>query len=184
MYDALDADPEPTVVNDGAAIDLALLMFRCAIGAVMIAHGCNHIWGGGRIEGTARWFGSMGMRPPAVQAWMASVTEIVGGLLLVVGFLTPLGGASVIGTMLVAWAINHRGNGFFIFRPGEGWEYVMTLGFCGMLLGTSGPGTWSVDDVVGIRDDVSGWPGFAIAVGGGLGGAAVVLATCWRPRTT
>jgi len=29
--------------------------------------------------------------------------------------------------MVVAWIINHRGHGFFIFRPGEGWEYVMTL---------------------------------------------------------
>jgi putative oxidoreductase len=70
----------------------------------------------------------MGMRSPLAQAWLASLTEIGGGALLVLGLLTPFGGAAVLGTMFVAWAINHRGNGFFIFRPGEGWEYVMTLG--------------------------------------------------------
>ena len=29
--------------------------------------------------------------------------------------------------MLVALIVNHRKNGFFIFRPGEGWEYLMNL---------------------------------------------------------
>lgn len=171
-------------MGDAEAINLALLVFRCGIGAVMIMHGYNHIWGGGRIEGTASWFGSMGMRPPLVQAWMASVTEIGGGALLVAGLLTPFGGAAVVGTMFVAWAINHRGNGFFIFRPGEGWEYVMTLGLCGMLIGAVGAGSWSLDDVVGIRNDLSGGAGLGIAAGAGVGGALILLALCWRPSDT
>jgi putative oxidoreductase len=168
-------------MSDADAIDLALLVFRCGIGAVLIAHGYNHIWGGGKIEGTAGWFGSMGMRPPLVQAWLASLTELGGGAVLVLGLLTPFGGAAVVGTMFVAFVINHRGNGFFIFRPGEGWEYVMTLGLCGMLLGAIGPGSWSLDDALGLRDDLTGWVGLAISVGAGLGGALVLLATCWRP---
>ena len=168
-------------MNDADAIDLALLVFRSGIGAVMLAHGVNHIWGGGKIEGTAGWFGSMGMRPPLVQAWLASLTEIGGGALLVLGWLTPFGGAAVVGTMFVAFVINHRGNGFFIFRPGEGWEYVMTLGLTGMALGTIGPGSWSLDDALDIRDDLTGWVGLAISVGAGVGGAVVLLATCWRP---
>ncbi|MAT03886.1 MAG: DoxX family protein [Acidimicrobiaceae bacterium] len=168
-------------MSDADAMDLALLAFRCGVGAVMLAHGYNHIWGGGKIHGTAGWFGSMGMRPPLVQAWLASMTEIVGGTLLVIGLLTPFGGAAVVGTMFVAWAINHRGNGFFIFRPGEGWEYVMTLGLCGMLLGAIGPGSWSLDDWLGLRDDLTGMPGLAVAAGAGLGGALVLLAACWRP---
>lgn len=169
-------------MTDAASTDLALLVFRCGVGAVMLAHGWNHIWGGGKIQGTAQWFGSMGMRSPLVQAWLASLTEIGAGALLVVGFLTPVGGAGVVGVMLVAWAINHRGNGFFIFRPGEGWEYVMTLGLCGMLLGAVGAGSWSLDDVAGIRGALTGWSGLGIASGAGVGGAVLLLAVCWRPR--
>ena len=168
-------------MNDADAIDLALLVFRCGIGAVMLAHGINHIWGGGKIQGTAGWFGSMGMRPPLVQAWLASVTEIGVGALLVFGLLTPLAGAGVVGVMAVAFAINHRGNGFFIFRPGEGWEYVMTLGLCGVVLGAVGPGAWSLDDALDIRDDLTGSMGLLLSAGAGLVGAALLLAVSWRP---
>ena len=42
--------------------------------------------------------------------------------------------------MVVAWVINHLKNGFFIFRPGEGWEYVMTLTALGLVVATLGPG--------------------------------------------
>ena len=170
-------------MTDPSAVDLALAVFRCGVGAVMLAHGVNHVWGGGRIGGTAGWFGSMGMRPPLVQAWLASVTEMAAGAALVLGLLTPLGGAGVVGTMAVAFAINHRGNGFFIFRPGEGWEYVMVLGLCGALLGAIGPGGWSLDRALGLDDTLTGWTGLALSAGLGLVGAAALLATCWRPPT-
>src|SRR5690606_32351866 len=98
--------PEPGPMYDSDAIDLALLVFRVGVGAVMLAHGVNHIIGGGKIAGTAGWFGSLGMRPPVLQAWLASLTEIGAGLLLVLGVLTPFGGAGVVGVMAVAWAIN------------------------------------------------------------------------------
>lgn len=169
---------------DDDAIDLALTIFRCGIGAVMLAHGINHIYGGGKITGTAGWFGSMGMRWLLFQAWFASLTEIGAGVLLVAGLLTPLAAAGVIGVMTVAWAINHRGNGFFIFRPGEGWEYVMTLASCGVALGAIGAGGWSLDNAFGIDDDLIGWPGLLIAVIGGFGGAALLLAVAWRPPST
>ena len=167
-------------MNDIDAINLALFVFRCGVGAVMLAHGINHVWRG-KIEGTAGWFGSMGMKPPLLQAWLASLAEIGAGISLAFGFLTPLGGAGLCGTMFVAWAINHRGNGFFIFNPGEGWEYVMTLGLCGMLLGAIGPGEWSLDEAFGIMDDLTGWTGLLIAVGAGVGGAVLLLAVSWRP---
>jgi len=169
-------------VSDVDSINLALLVFRVAVGAVMLAHGLNHIYGGGKIAGTARWFESLGMRPGIVHAWLASLTEVAGGIALILGLLTPLGGAAVIGVMLVAWITNHRGNGFFIFRPGEGWEYVMTLTFCGLALAVLGPGEWSLDEAIGWRDDLIGTTGLLIAVLAGGGGAGLLLATAWRPE--
>ncbi|MFZ6004677.1 MAG: DoxX family protein [Actinomycetota bacterium] len=168
-------------MSDIDSVNLALLAFRCAVGAVMLAHGINHIFGGGKIAGTARWFASLGMKPGILHAWLASLTEIAGGALLVLGLLTPLGGASVVGVMLVAWITNHRGNGFFIFRPGEGWEYVMTLTFAGLALAVVGPGKWSLDNAVDLLDDLTGAAGLAIAAAGGGGGALALLAGFWRP---
>lgn len=167
-------------VSDSDAVNLVLLVLRCGIGAVMLAHGLNHIYGGGKIAGTARWFESLGMRPGKVHAWLASLAEVAGGIALILGLLTPLGGAAVVGVMLVAWITNHRGNGFFIFRPGEGWEYVMTLTLIGLALAVVGPGEWSLDEALDLRDDLVGTTGLLIALLGGAGGAALLLATCWR----
>jgi putative oxidoreductase len=83
--------------------------------------------------------------------------------------------------MLVAWITNHRGNGFFIFRPGEGWEYVMTLTFVGLALAVVGPGEWSLDNALDLLDDLVGAPGLAIAAVAGGGGALALLAGFWRP---
>jgi putative oxidoreductase len=170
-------------MSDAHAIDLALLILRCGVGAVMLAHGINHIVGGGRIPGVASWFASLGMRQPVLQAWLASLTEVGAGALLVLGLLMPVGAAGVVGTMAVAWIINHRGNGFFIFRPGEGWEYVMILLLCGLALGTVGAGDWSLDTAVGLDDDLVGRTGLLISGAAGGGGALVLLAVFWRPAS-
>jgi putative oxidoreductase len=162
------------------AVDLALLVFRVAIGAVFIAHGVNHIIGGGKIAGTGRWFESLGMKPGWFHAWTASVTEIGAGALLVLGLLTSFGGAGVVGVMVVAWITNHLKNGFFIFRPGEGWEYVMVLTISGFLLATVGPGQWSLDHAFGLTS-LWGWTGLLIALIAGVGGSALLLVTFWRP---
>jgi putative oxidoreductase len=66
-------------VSDADAVDLALLLLRCGAGAVMLAHGLNHVFGGGKIAGTARWFESLGMRPGSLHAWLASGTEVGAG---------------------------------------------------------------------------------------------------------
>jgi putative oxidoreductase len=166
-------------VNSASASDLGLLILRCAIGIVLIAHGYNHVFGGGKIAGTARWFDSLGMRPPIAHAWLASLTELGAGALLVVGFLTPLACAGVVAVMVVAWVTNHRTNGFFVFRPGDGYEYVMTLTLSGVALGGIGPGRWSLDSAMHIFCP-PGWVGLGITVSGVVAAALLMLA-CWRP---
>jgi len=166
--------------GDLNALNLAILVFRVAVGVVFLAHGINHIFRGGKIKGTAGWFESLGMKPGILHAWMASIVEVASGAMLIVGLGMPLAGAGVIGTMLVALITNHRKNGFFIFRPGEGYEYVMTLTATGLLLCMSGGGRISIDAALDI-DDFS-WPTALGCAAVGLGGAALLLATCWRPN--
>jgi putative oxidoreductase len=168
-------------MNNVHAVDLSLLVVRVTIGVVFIAHGYNHIFGGGKIPGTARWFESLGMRPGLPHAWTASLTELGAGLLLILGLLTPLACAGVIGTMAVAWITNHLRNGFFVFRPGEGYEYVMTLTFTAVGLGGLGGGSWSIDNALDIFQP-GGWVGLAVAVLAGGFGASALLVLFWRPK--
>lgn len=161
----------------GSAQIAALLLVRLVVGSTMIAHGVNHWRGGGRIEGTARWFSGLGLRHGRLQAWMSVVTEVGAGTLLVIGLLTPLACAAVISVMLIAGLLAHRPNGFFVFR--DGYEYVLVLSVICLALATVGPGRLSVDDAAGIT--ITGWTGGGVALGVAAVATAAMLATFWRP---
>ena len=168
-------------------VDLAALLIRVALGITMLAHGYNHAFGGGKLAGTARWFESIGIRPGRVHALLATLTELGVAPLLFLGLLTPLAAAGVLGVMVVALIANHLKNGYFVFRPGEGYEYVLFLTFSALALGALGGGGWSLDrllvdhDVAGCRW-LYGWHGLLVTAVAGGGGAALLLATCWRPN--
>lgn len=163
-------------------VDLTSAILRVAVGITMLAHGWNHVYGGGKLPGTARWFASIGFRHSKVHALLASLGELVAGTLLIAGLLTPLAAASVVGTMLVALIANHRKNGYFIFRPGEGYEYVLMITLVSLAIGAVGGGRLSLDHVLGIADDLSGWTGLALTTLAGAAGAGLVLASSWRPQ--
>ncbi|MEV6062594.1 DoxX family protein [Nocardia asteroides] len=162
-----------------SSVDLAALLLRATLGAVMVAHGVNHAWGAGALTATGAWFASIGLRPGLLHAVLATATEIAAGALLLAGLLTPFAAAAVIATMVVALITAHRGNGFFIFRPGQGWEYTGVLAAVALATATLGPGRWSVDRLLGI--EIGGATAPAIACVLGVLSAALLLAACWRP---
>ena len=170
-------------MHDATAFNLSLLLMRVSLGVVFLAHGINHVFRGGKIAGTGRWFASLGMKPGVVHAWLASLTEITSGALLLVGFLTPLAGAGVVGTMLVAWITNHLKNGFFLSSAKEGYEYVLSIAVLSIALGTLGPGKWSLDKAIFGYDSFIFDPKKALLVTAivGIGGTAVFLGAFWRP---
>ena len=168
--------------------DLVLLAFRTTLGVMILLHGKNHLWGAGDVEGTARWFHSIGFRPAKVHALMSGYVELLVGAGLIVGLLTPFACAALIGTMVVAGWAAHRPNGFFIFK--DGYEYVLVVAVAAVVLGTFGPGTWSLDQLLGLVDyspdapsfgnGLLGGDGALIAAGGGLLGGALLLVTSWK----
>ncbi|MCM2389639.1 DoxX family protein [Streptomyces albipurpureus] len=164
--------------------DVAVLLFRLLLGGVMIAHGCNHLFGPGGVEGTARWFGGMGFAPARMHALMSGWIEIAAGGALVLGLFTPFAAAAVVGVMAVAGWVAHRPNGLFVFR--DGYEYVLVLAVCAVVLAMLGPGRLSLDHALGVTGDggqllgLTGWAGGLVAAGAGLGGAVVLLATSWK----
>jgi putative oxidoreductase len=158
-------------------VDLALLVLRLAVGLTMALHGANKIRGG--IQNTAKWFGSIGMKPPLVQAWTAALTEIGGGLMFAAGLLMPLSAAAMIGLMVVAYIVAHRENGFFIFNKNQGWEYVFILGIVAFAVGTIGAGKYSLDHALKIN--WQGWTPMWLTLGVGIVPALLMLAACYRP---
>lgn len=158
-------------------VDTALLVIRLVVGLTLVAHGWNHLLGGGRIPGAARWFESLGLRPGLVHAWMSTFTEVAAGIGIAAGILTPVACGAAVGLMVVAGVVAHRPNGFFIFR--EGYEYVLMIAALAVAVAIAGPGAASVDAAAGIV--LAGWSGGLVAAALGLGGALLLLVTSWRP---
>jgi putative oxidoreductase len=160
------------------AYDYASLLLRLAVGGIMLAHGIKHARG---KEKTSRWFGSIGFKSPTMQWFASTATEIGVGVLLIVGFLTPLAAAGVIGVMTVAFISVHRTIGFWVTaRPDEGWEYVMLIAVTSAAIAIGGPGEISVDGALGIATDLNGLIGAGIAAAG-IVVALLQLAIFFRP---
>ena len=157
-------------------VDLGMLILRVVVGLTIAAHGWAKFTKGGKLAGLAGWFHSMGMRPGPVHARVAATTELVAGVALAAGLLTPFAALALVAVMAVAGYTVHRGH-FFILD--DGWEYTFILATAAAVIATVGPGDWSVDNAIGL--DLDGWAGLAIAAGGGLVAAALHLALFYRP---
>ncbi|MGW4338463.1 DoxX family protein [Rhodococcus koreensis] len=163
----------------GIAADLGLLVIRVVVGLSFAAHGVNKFIGGGRIEGTGRWFESIGMRPGRMHAMVAATVEVGAGLLFALGLFTSLAAAGIVAVMLVAAYTVHRDGGFFV--NANGWEYNLVLAGVAVGGAVAGPGAVSVDQALGTAAPLGGWAGLLIALVGGLAAGATLLAACYRP---
>jgi len=162
---------------------ICVLILRVTLGGMILAHGANKFFGGGKIPGTAGWFESIGMKPGRINAIAAAVTEVGTGILLIVGLLTPLACAGLVALMVVAIVTVHLKNGFFNFNAGQGIEYNLVVALTAIALGGLGAGRFSVDHVAKIWTPRP-WVGLAIAAGVGIGGALLQLAIFFRPPKT
>ena len=157
--------------------NFALLMIRVVVGITLAAHGVAKIRGG--LDGVARWFDGMGVKPGWLHARFAAFGEIAAGLCLAAGFLTTFAGLGFVGLMTVAALTDHRDKGFFIIK--QGWEYVMVLAVVAVTIAILGPGEWSVDSAIGIDGDLDGYVGLVVSAGGGLVAATGLLVVFYRP---
>ncbi len=144
----------------------------------MIAHGVRH---GRTLDGTARWFASIGFREPDRQAQLSSVVEIGSGVAVLAGALTPVSTAAVVGTMGVAFRTVHRPNGYFVIN--EGWEYVGLLAVAAVALSSLGAGRVSVDRLIKLDQVGTSTGRAAFTATLGIVGTAVQLRAFWKQPT-
>lgn len=162
------------------AVNVVLLVVRVFLGVMILTHGYAKVFRGGRLAGTAAWFDKIGMRPGAINAFMAAATELGVGTLLVLGLLTPLAAAGLISVMTVAIVTVHRQNGFLIYNEGGGIEHCLAIAIMSIVPGALGAGKYSLDHVWNVFKWTS-MTSLVVTVVVGLGGAALQLAACYRP---
>jgi putative oxidoreductase len=127
-------------------IDLGLLIIRLVIGVLFIGHGAQKLFGwfgGYGLKGIGGWFESIGIKPGVTMALFAGLAELLGGILFALGFLTPLAGIMIAGTMVMAIVKVHAPNG--IWSTSNGYEYNLTLLAVAIGVALIGPGQFALD---------------------------------------
>ncbi|HEU4714173.1 MAG TPA: DoxX family protein [Pyrinomonadaceae bacterium] len=123
------------------------LPIRLALGAVMFAHGAQKVLGSFGGSGFNAFISGNTpfsfMRPTWVWLAAAALSELVGGLLLIFGFLTRIGAFFIACTMLTAIVGVHWSGGFF--ASNRGYEYPLALLAMAIALMVSGGGQASID---------------------------------------
>jgi len=131
--------------------DLGLLALRLMLGLVFLGHGAQKAFGafgGPGLAGASAFMASLGLRPARFWAATAAIGELLGGLLVLLGFLTPLGALLIAVTMAVAIVKVHAPKGFFI--QNGGYEYSLVLLVAALTLAATGAGAFSLDRVMGL----------------------------------
>mgnify|MGYP003576757411 FL=1 len=123
------------------------LPIRLALAAVMIAHGAQKVlgaFGGSGFKAFTAGNTPFGfMRPTWLWLGAAALSELLGGLLVGLGFLTRLGAFFIACVMLTAIVGVHLPGGFF--ASNRGYEYPLALLAMALGLLISGGGQASID---------------------------------------
>jgi putative oxidoreductase len=133
----------------------ALLILRLFVGIAFIQHGT------GKLTHPSEFAAEFGI--PVWLALATMLTQFIGGILLILGALTPLAALGIAGTMIPATIFLIQRGEPFINPAGHSWEnsaFYLTAGIC---LALSGAGFWSLDTWLFGRNEKSVSTGRAAA---------------------
>lgn len=127
-----------TSVTSPNLAPIALALLRITTGYAFFLHGTAKAFGF-PVDNTAylggNWFSLMGA---------ATVLELVGGLLIILGLFTRPVAFLLSGQMAVAYFMMH----FSIFPLANGGEPAMLFSFIFLYLAAAGGGVWALDNLV------------------------------------
>jgi putative oxidoreductase len=130
--------------------NFALTILRLVFGVVFFAHGAQKVlgwFGGYGFSATMGFFTHQGI--PAPFAFLAICAEFLGGIGLIVGFLTRIAAFGIFCNMTIAVLMVHRHVGFFMNwggnQKGEGFEYHLLALAIAIAIMIAGAGALSID---------------------------------------
>jgi putative oxidoreductase len=110
----------------------AYTVLRIVFGFLFTCHGLQKCFGA---------FG--GHRPNSVLGWTGAGIELVGGILIMIGLLTPLAAFISSGEMGVTYFMAHQHKGTLPIQNGG--ELVVIYCFVALYIACHGAGKWAVD---------------------------------------
>lgn len=156
-------------------MDISLLALHAIVGLLFVGHGAQKLFGvlgGHGLEGTAGFMESLGLRPARLHALAAGSAELVGGALIALGLLLPLGAALVTAVMTTAIITVHFQNG--AWNSDGGYEYNLVLIAVAFALAATGGGEYALDSAFDLDLSGTAW-GLAALGAGVLGGITAVV---------
>ncbi|MGC8461213.1 MAG: DoxX family protein [Candidatus Dormibacteria bacterium] len=130
-------------------MSFGLLLLRLIIGLGLAGHGAQKSfgwWGGSGWKGALAMAQNNGFRPAPVFAGLLVAGELLAGLGIAVGFLTPFACIGAVLTMAMAIRIAHWRWAFF--AKGGGVENPLLYALSSLSLVFTGPGSWSLDHAI------------------------------------
>ena len=130
-----------------------IMLLRIGLGSIFLVHGWDKLFVGDGVATFEEFLVARSFPATAALAWIIAIVEFLGGLFLLVGWLTRWVAGVLFLEMLVALAAVHARHGFSVFQPfGEwGYEYhLIILASLGCLI-LSGAGVLAVDEWLGRR---------------------------------
>jgi putative oxidoreductase len=141
------------VHEEVVCVSAGLLILRVVVGLLFIGHGTQKLFGwfgGGGLEGTSGFFGSLGYRSSRTMALVGGLTETVGGVFVLLGLLTPLGSAMIVGMMVSAIVSVHIDKGLWNSNGGIEFPLVLIASATAIAFG---PGRYAMDRALGFSWD-------------------------------
>ena len=134
--------------------DWTYTIVRAFIGFTFFAHGAQSVlgaWGGQGFSGTMHSM-TTSLHIPAFLVFLAIMAEFAGGIALLVGLFARIAALGIAVNMVVAIAMVHAPNGFFMNwmgnQKGEGFEYhLLAIALCIVTM-IKGAGAASIDRLI------------------------------------
>lgn len=126
---------------DSRAAPYAALLLRVSLGIMYIAHAWLK-YAVFTLDGTAQFFGSVGLPGGIWFAGLMTGLELVGGIFLILGVYARWVALALL-PLLAGAAWIHWPNGWLHTSPNGGWEYPVFLFSASVVLGFLGDGAWA-----------------------------------------